>query len=152
MCLIILAYGIHPVYPVIMAANRDEFYDRPSAPADFWPERPDILAGRDLQEGGTWCGVTTGGKFAALTNYRDPLAVRAGAPSRGDLVRRYLAEDITDGEFIGYLREAGGTYNGFSIIFGSVAGLFYYSNRGAEREITPGIHGLSNALLDAPWP
>lgn len=152
MCLIVLAYRVNSIYPLIMAANRDEFYDRPSAPADFWSERPDILAGRDLKEGGTWCGVTKGGKFAALTNFRDPLSVRAGAPSRGNLVRRYLEGDYTAEEFLGFLRKEGSAYNGFSIIFGTVKGLFYYSNRGAEARIVPGIHGLSNALLGTPWP
>ncbi|MCX7816004.1 MAG: NRDE family protein [Syntrophales bacterium] len=152
MCLIILAYKVHPTYQLIMVANRDEFYDRPSAPADFWEENPLILAGRDLKEGGTWCGITKEGKFAALTNYRDPQALKIGAPSRGLVVRRFLESDDSPEKFLEWLKANGGKFNGFSIVFGTPLSLFHYSNRGGFGPLTPGIHGLSNALIDTPWP
>ena len=91
MCLIVFAYNVHPSYRLILAANRDEFYERPSAPADFWEDQPQVLAGRDLKEGGTWLGVTKKGKFAAITNYRDPSSWKNDAPSRGRLVSRYIS-------------------------------------------------------------
>lgn len=152
MCLIILAYRVHPTYQLIMVANRDEFYDRPSAPADFWEEDPRILAGRDLREGGTWCGITREGRFAALTNYRDPMAIKTGVPSRGLVVRRYLESDDSPERFLEWLKDNGGEFNGFSLIFGTASSLFHYSNRGGSGPLTPGIHGLSNALIDTPWP
>ncbi|HOK07602.1 MAG TPA: NRDE family protein [Syntrophales bacterium] len=152
MCLILLAYGVHPRYPFVLAANRDEFYERPAACADFWEENPDVLAGRDLKEGGTWCGVTRGGRIAALTNYRDPLSHREGAPSRGWLVRRFLEGIESPRDYLGLLEREGPRYNGFSIIFGTVEDLYHYSNRGVGGRLTEGFHGLSNSLLDVPWP
>jgi len=152
MCLILLSYRMHPLYPLIVAANRDEFYERPSAAADFWEESPEILGGRDLKDGGTWVGITRGGRFAALTNYRDPLSVKLDAPSRGWLVQNYLL-GLEDPE--SYLQNLAGQadrYNGFSLIVGDRRRLYYYSNRGSCRELSPGFYGLSNRLLDTPWP
>ena len=152
MCLILLSYKQHPVYPLVFAANRDEFYDRPTAPAAFWEDRPGLLAGRDLKEGGTWLGVTRGGRMAALTNYRDPVSVKAQAPSRGWLVRDYLlGRDDTD-QYLKRLIEKADTYNGFSVILGDAFRLYYYCNRNGVMELTPGLYGLSNALLNTPWP
>jgi uncharacterized protein with NRDE domain len=152
MCLILLSYKQHPVYPLIFAANRDEFYDRPSAPASFWEDRPDLLAGRDLREGGTWLGITRQGRMAALTNYRDPASVKLQAPSRGWLVRDYLCFRESTADYLKKLEKQADQYNGFSVILGDPFRLYYYSNRGTTIELTPGLYGLSNALLNTPWP
>lgn len=153
MCLILAAWRAHPEYSLVVAANRDEFHARPTASAGFWPDAPHVLAGRDLEGGGTWLGITTGGRFAALTNYRDPARVVAGAPSRGELVRRFLAGDESPRHFRDWLQEVGGRYNGFNLLFGDSESLHAYSNCGtAPGELAPGIYGLSNHLLDTPWP
>jgi uncharacterized protein with NRDE domain len=153
MCLILIAYRCYPGIDLLVAANRDEFYDRPTAPLAFWDDAPQVLAGRDLQHGGTWLGVTQTGRFAALTNYRDPRQVRPGAPSRGQLVSAYLqgVEPATD--YLARLTTQFSHYNGFSLLLGDAAGLHYYSNRGdAPRTLLPGWYGLSNHLLNTPWP
>jgi uncharacterized protein with NRDE domain len=152
MCLVLISYKQHPVYPLVFAANRDEFYDRPSASASFWEDRPDLLAGRDLKEGGTWLGITRGGRMAALTNYRDPASVKLQAPSRGWLVRDYLCGREDTDIFLRKLEKQADLYNGFSVILGDPFRLYYYSNRDGAMELTPGLYGLSNALLNTPWP
>jgi uncharacterized protein with NRDE domain len=154
MCLIVLSWRTRTDFPLILAANRDEFYERPSLPADFWPDHPNILGGRDLREGGTWLGITRKGRLAALTNYRDPLSVKVNAPSRGWLVRDYLAGDERPGDYLARLQKEAPRYNGFSLILGDGSGLYYFSNRGGGgiTPLSPGIHGLSNHLLDSPWP
>lgn len=153
MCLIVLAVEAHPQYELVVAANRDEFYSRPTAPASFWPEARGVLAGRDLQAGGTWLGVTKAGRFAALTNVREPGRHRVDAPSRGRLVARFLAGRETPEEFAASLAEEGSVYNGFSLILGIRGELWHVSNRGGRpARLLPGVHGLSNALLDEPWP
>lgn len=153
MCLIAFAYRAHPSYSLVVAANRDEFYRRPTAPAEFWPECPGLLAGRDLQEGGAWLGVTLTGRFAALTNYRDPAAHRDSARSRGDLVREYLCGSQPPREYLAGIGKRRLDYNGFNLLVGDGAELLYYASRTDEvREVTPGVHALSNHLLDTPWP
>jgi uncharacterized protein with NRDE domain len=153
MCLILFAWKMHPNFPLILAANRDEFYERPSAPAAFWEDAPDLLAGRDLREGGTWLGITRTGRLAALTNYRDPASLKIGAPSRGTLVGDYLRGRDAPEDYLRRIAPGAGRYNGFNLIAGDPHGLFYFSNRGGARErLKPGIHGLSNRLLDTPWP
>lgn len=153
MCLILLALDAHPRYRLVLAANRDEFYDRPTAPAAFQDDAPHILAGRDLQGGGTWCGITTGGRFAAVTNYRDPRPHREGMLSRGMLVIDFLRGGMPADAWLERLRRDGDGYNGFNLIFGDGGGLHYFSNRGdTASAVAPGIHGLSNHLLDTPWP
>ncbi len=154
MCLIVFAWRQHPDFPLIVAANRDEFYERPTLAADFWADHPEVLGGRDLKEMGTWLGITRKGRFAALTNYRDPLHVRADAPSRGWLVRDFLTGERGAEDYLARLRDRGAAYNGFSLILGDAAGLYYYSNRGEEgpAALAPGVYGLSNHLLDTPWP
>lgn len=157
MCLILLAWQAHPRYPLVLAANRDEFFARPSAGAAFWEDAPHVLAGRDLQGGGTWLGVTRQGRFAALTNYRDPAQVRADAPSRGELVSRFLRGDESPDAYALWLAAAAPRYNGFNLLYGTLSGpqrsLRYFSNCGdAGRVLEPGIYGLSNHLLDTPWP
>ncbi|MDD5723935.1 MAG: NRDE family protein [Syntrophales bacterium] len=153
MCLILFSYRSHPGYPLILAANRDEFYERPTAQASFWKEAPNMLAGRDLQDGGTWLGVTKSGRMAAITNYRNPRALKEGAPSRGALVSGFLRGDEPPGEYIRRIRPDAGRYNGFNLLLGDGSGLFYFSNTtNVFCEISPGIHGISNHLLDTPWP
>lgn len=153
MCLILLAWKVHPHYPLVVAANRDEFFARPAASADFWSDAPHVLAGRDLQGGGTWLGVTRDGRFAALTNYRDPQRVRADAPSRGELVARFLRGTDSVTAFAAWLEIVAGACNGFNLIYGDTSELHYFSNCGeCPRRLEAGIYGLSNHLLDTPWP
>jgi uncharacterized protein with NRDE domain len=153
MCLILLAYECHPAYRLIIAANRDEFFARPTAPAAFWDDAPQLLAGRDLQEGGTWLGITRNGRFAALTNYRDPASYRQDRPSRGRLVSDFLRGNMSTSAYREFLQREGDDYNNFNLIFGTSEELCCFSNRGnLFTAPTPGIHGLSNHLLDTPWP
>jgi uncharacterized protein with NRDE domain len=152
MCLIIFAYKAHPSYKLIVAANRDEFYERPSSSAEFWEDKPQVLAGRDLKEGGTWLGITREGKFAAITNYRDPAAFKTGAPSRGKMVSKYLFGSQKAGKYIEKIYGQASQYNGFNLICGDDNDLFVYSNRGEKQKLDAGIYGLSNRLLDYPWP
>lgn len=153
MCLILFAYKVIPGCPLIVAANRDEWFSRPAIPAGFWTDHPQILAGRDLQAGGTWLGVSTQGRFAALTNFRNPNDRRLDAPSRGALVSSFLTGTMSARSFIDELAGQADAYNGFSMLAGDNSGLFCYSNRGGGPiEVQPGVHGLSNHLLDTPWP
>jgi uncharacterized protein with NRDE domain len=161
MCLIVFAWQVVPGAPLIAAANRDEFYDRPSAPAGSWPERPQVYAGRDLKGGGSWMGVSqegpNGPRFAAVTNIRGPLERRTDAPSRGALVADYLAENISADDYIARIAPGSDAYNGFNLVLGDRHSLVWFSNRGAPDErngkhLAPGIYGISNGLLDAPWP
>lgn len=153
MCLILLAYDTHPRYHLVLAANRDEFYERPTAPATWWDDAPGVLAGRDLRGGGTWLGVTRGGRIAAVTNVREPLWQREAAPSRGHLVSGFLRGDQSPAEYLDDLRPRAGEYNGFNLLLGAGEGPWWYSNRAARpRRIEPGLHGLSNHRLDTPWP
>lgn len=134
------------------AANRDEFFARPTAPAEFWPDRPGILAGRDLEGGGTWLGVSRGGRFAGLTNYRDPASQKKGAPSRGALVADFLDGNSSPADYARELAKKGAAYNGYNLIFGDGTRLYYQSNQGEGGPLPPGVYGLSNHLLDTPWP
>ncbi len=153
MCLILLAWRAHPNYPLVAAANRDEFFARPTARAAFWPEAPGVLAGRDLQAGGTWLGIGPRGRFAALTNYRDPAAQRPDAASRGALVAGFLTGDEDAATYTARVAAEAGAYNGFNLLCGDGARLFWYSNVGGPpRELAPGVYGLCNHLLDTPWP
>jgi uncharacterized protein with NRDE domain len=153
MCLIFVAIDAHPNYRTVIAANRDEFYDRPTAPASFWTDAPELLAGRDLRAGGTWIGITRTGRIAALTNYRDPGPVKSDAPSRGKLVSDFLLGREDPVGYLERLSRIAHSYNGFSLIVGKTAEFYYYSNREEKiRTLCPGIHGLSNHLLDTPWP
>jgi uncharacterized protein with NRDE domain len=153
MCLIAFALEYHPKYRLVLAANRDEYFDRPTVPASYWAENPTVLAGRDLVSGGTWLGVTTEGRLATITNYRDPEWHVPNPLSRGMLVADYLTGDMPPAEFLKHLNTRGHRYNGFNLLFGDRSGMFYFSNRGdTESVVSPGIHGLSNHLLDTPWP
>ena len=153
MCLILMAYRYHPRYPLLIAANRDEFYDRPTAPLACWEDIPQIVAGRDLKEGGAWMGIDRTGRFAAITNYRDPSRVLKDAPSRGHLVSDFLRSAEPARIYLDRLAPKASAYNGFNLVLGDAGGLFYYSNRGDEvQTLVPGLYGLSNHLLDTPWP
>lgn len=152
MCLIVVAYNVHPSYRLILAANRDEFYERPSVPADFWEDQPQVLAGRDLKEGGTWLGVTKKGKFAAITNYRDPSTFKSDAPSRGKLVSSYISRNQDPGDYLKKISSHTNKYNGFNLLLGDDNDLFVFSNRGEKQKLKTGIYGLSNHLLNSPWP
>jgi uncharacterized protein with NRDE domain len=153
MCLILIAFRTHPQYPLILAANRDEFYDRPTAPASFWETKPRILAGKDLKSGGTWLGISRKGRIAALSNFRDPRSVKDDSPSRGSLVTKFLLGAFPAAEYLEAMQQHAEDYNGFSMIFGDWQQLYIYSNKGAiAPRLQPGIHGLSNHLLDTPWP
>ena len=153
MCLILLAIDSHPGYSLIIASNRDEFYDRPSEPAHFWKDCPNMLAGRDLKAQGTWLGFTRDGKFATLTNFRDPASRKDDAPSRGHLVSDYLKGHESPEQYILKLKDRENRYNGFNLVLGEHQRLFYYSNlEKVLRRLSSGIFGLSNQLLDIPWP
>lgn len=153
MCLIVVGWHAHPDYPLIVAANRDEFRARPAMPAHWWGKHPELLAGRDLEAGGTWMGLTRGGRFAALTNYRDPSQHRPGAPSRGALVRDALLADDDAGATLAAIAARSADYAGFNLLVGDGERLgIHESMSGAVRLLDPGIYGLSNHLLDTAWP
>lgn len=153
MCLTVFAFQADPRYPLIFASNRDEFYDRPAQPATFWYDHPTLLAGRDLKAGGTWLGITTDHRFAAITNYRDMDSVKENAPSRGNLVAEYLASDMEAPDYLNKLLQTGDQFNGFNLIAGTTTELWYYSNQlDTISKVQPGIHTLSNAFLNTPWP
>lgn len=153
MCLIVFAYCHQPGYRLIVAANRDEYYGRPTAAASFWRDAPAILAGRDLQEMGTWLGITRTGRFAALTNFRDPSRMKAGRRSRGELVGAFLQGTAEPEQYLRDISRKDSAYNGFNLLVGDGGSLWYYSNRtGRPVRIEPGVYGLSNHLLDTPWP
>lgn len=153
MCLIALAWRARADLPLVVAANRDEWRDRPAEPAHWWPDHPEIFAGRDLQAGGTWMGITRAGRFAAVTNFRDPSDRRTTARSRGGLVTEFLLGTADPGAWLADLMHRSGEYNGFNLILGDGDSLWYYGSReGLARPIAPGVHGLSNHLLDEPWP
>lgn len=153
MCLIFFSIKNHPTYKLVMAANRDEFYQRKTEPASFWKDHPTILGGRDLEAKGTWMAMNKEGKISLVTNYRDPLNINPIAPSRGQLVSDYLLKSISSEQYLSHVEQSGKAYNGFNLIVGSGDTLHYYSNykHGVEK-IAPGLHGLSNHLLDTPWP
>ena len=154
MCLILFAWQAHPRYSLIVAANREEFHERPTAAAEFWRDYPDLLAGRDLQAGGTWLGVTRRGRFAAITNYREPLAPEPPSEhSRGHLVRDFLAAEASPHTHAARLLDQGAVYQGFNLLLGDSGQLVYVSNRSDQVvSVTAGVHGLSNHLLDTDWP
>ena len=156
MCVIFVAYDRHPKHPLVVLANRDEFYDRPTAAAARWEDHPQVTAGRDLVAGGTWLGVTDSGRFAAVTNFRDPKAA-AGPLSRGSLVADFLVGEEAAEEYMNRVAENADRYSGFNLLAGEIGGdrggLFYFSNRGGRvTRLDAGIYGLSNHLLNTAWP
>lgn len=157
MCLIVFAWQVVPGMPLIAAGNRDEFYERPTAPATWWDDHPQVFAGRDLRGGGTWMGITRDGRFAAITNIRAPSEKRGDAPSRGALVADYLAGQASPQEYVAQLSSRGHLYNGFNLLVGDRDQLIWYSNGEPDDErngkpLAPGVYGLSNGALDSPWP
>jgi uncharacterized protein with NRDE domain len=157
MCLIAIAHQAHPDRPLVVAANRDEAYARPTLQAHFWDEHPQVLAGRDLEAGGTWLGIDRRGRFAAITNFREVGAHRKDAPSRGHLVGDFLCRDTPAGDYLQLVASQAQRYNGFNLLLLDSSGLYYLSNRvvasgTGPRKLAPGVYGLSNHLLDTPWP
>ena len=157
MCLIVFSWKVVPGLPLIAAANRDEFYARPSAPATWWEDHPNIYAGRDLQDGGTWLGISKTGRFAAITNVRAPAERNEDAPSRGTLVANFLDSNATAAEYVAHISASADDYNGFNLLIHDGQELVWFSNKGQSdprngQPLAPGIYGLSNALLDVCWP
>lgn len=157
MCLIVFAWHVIPGMPLMAAANRDEFFDRPALPAAWWDDHPQVHAGRDLRGGGTWLGISRNGRFAALTNVRAPGERRADAPSRGALVADYLAGRLAPADYIAAIAPDAAAYNGFNLLVGDADTLIWYSNAREcgprnGQPLPPGIYGLSNGGLDTPWP
>lgn len=153
MCLIVFAYNHHPRYKLIVAANRDENYQRPTRAARFWDSHDDILAGKDLKAGGTWMGITRSGRFSAITNYPTPNSSKENPPSRGHLVLDFLKQSPSPGSYLERVDHKAGRYAGFNLLAGGPNELYYYSNQQREiRQLSSGIYGLSNHLLDTPWP
>jgi|SRR5580700_716116 uncharacterized protein with NRDE domain len=153
MCLLVIAFRAHPRYRLVVAANRDEFHERPAAPLGKWGA-PDILAGRDLRAGGTWLALDRARRFGVVTNFRDMQPPLPGSLSRGALIPAFLAQSGTAAEFLDALTPVAATYSGFNLLLCDAEGLLYASNRATPfaRSLAPGIYGLSNHLLDTPWP
>ncbi len=150
MCLIVVGWRVHADYPLLLAANRDEFHARPTAAAARWPDAPQIVGGRDLEAGGTWLAVSPGGRLAAVTNVREP-GMAKGERSRGELTRNFLLGKQSALDFATQIDTA--AYSGYNLLLSDGEELVYASNRdGAPRVLTPGIYGLSNHRLDSPWP
>lgn len=153
MCLLLLSWKTHPKYPLILAGNRDEFYNRPTQPLHKWNQNPPIVAGRDLKSGGTWLGISVNGRFSAVTNFRDPSALRNEVRSRGELVTNFLTCSLPAVQSAEKIAENAGEYNGFNLIVGDGEKLWYLNETGQPiSEIPPGTHVLSNARLNTPWP
>jgi uncharacterized protein with NRDE domain len=153
MCLIAVAWQARADLPLVVAANRDEWRERPAEPAHWWADRPGVLAGRDLQAGGTWLGISRDGRFAAVTNFRDPSDRRSTARSRGELVADFLAGAEEPGEYCERIARRAHEYNAFNLLVADTATFWYYGSReGPPRPVAPGVHALSNHILDEPWP
>ncbi|MCO6512231.1 MAG: NRDE family protein [Aridibacter famidurans] len=156
MCTILFSFGQEGRPPLTLLANRDEFYERPTKEAGWWPDEPDVFAGRDLVGGGTWLGISKNGKIAAVTNYREPGQER-GELSRGALVADYLVSGGDPRSYLESVERNRDKFTGFNLLVGEFGQeehrLFYFSNRGdGIAELEPGLFGLSNHLLDTPWP
>lgn len=153
MCLIAIAWQARADLPLVVAANRDEWRDRPAQPAQWWTDRPGVLAGRDLKAGGTWLGISREGRFAAVTNFRDPSDRRSTARSRGELVADFLAGTLDADAYVAQVALRAHEYNAFNLLLADTATLWYFGSReGPPRPVAPGVHALSNHVLDEPWP
>ncbi len=153
MCLITFAWKHHPNYPLILVANRDEFYERPTAPLGYWSDHQNVLAGRDLKEGGTWMGMHRSGRLTAITNHRDLTNIKETAPSRGKLTKDFLIGEQSSSDFFEGIERDLDLFNGFNLLTMERNEFYYFNN--IEKELVsvkPGIYGLSNAFLDTPWP
>lgn len=152
MCLLFFAVNHHHSYRLVIAANRDEYYHRPTETARFWDDAPHVLGGRDLDQGGTWLGITRNGRWGAITNYRE-VGANQFSNSRGHLIRDFLVGEDAADEFIDKIQRRSGRYAGFNLIVGDPKNVFYFSNRGGDPQVcNEGVYGLSNHLLDSPWP
>jgi uncharacterized protein with NRDE domain len=154
MCLLVIAWQVHPRYRLVVAANRDEFHERPTEPMALWPPPDDLIAGRDLRAGGTWLGVDRSRRFGIVTNFRELQRPAPGAPSRGNLIPGYLRNPAPVTEYIHNLEAVAEQYSGFNLLLTDQDSLWYVSNRAPRfaQSLPPGIYGLSNELLDTPWP
>lgn len=153
MCLVFIALKSHPKYKLIVAANRDEFYNRKTAPAAFWKDHPEILGGRDMEALGTWLAMTKSGKISMVTNFRDPKNIDPKAPSRGKMVTDFLLDSTSGEKYLETFESQKKKYNGFNLIVGSVDSLYYFSNyKEGVIILNSGLFGLSNHLLETPWP
>ena len=153
MCLIVFAWKQHPEFPLLLAANRDEFYARPALAAAWWEDAPHVYAGKDLEGGGTWMGINKQGRFAAITNIRNGEGKKSGAPSRGNIVADFLRNDISPASYLHELKADAKHYAGFNLIIGDSEELYWFSNETLQAQILqPGVYGLSNGSLDTPWP
>ena len=153
MCLLLFSHEHHPNYKMIVAANRDEFYNRPTKPAHFWEDKSFLLAGKDLQAGGTWLGITKQGRFAAITNYREMQNIIIDSPSRGKLVTDFLENNASVKSYSGSLLNTAKLYNGYNLITMDSKEISYFSNKTNKvLTLSSGIYALSNHLLDTPWP
>jgi uncharacterized protein with NRDE domain len=153
MCLIFLSIDQHPDYSLVLAGNRDEFHVRRTAAAQYWEDAPHVLGGRDLEAGGTWLGITRTGRISLVTNYRDLHNFKTVAPSRGHLVSDFLTGTSAAPDYLANIKTKSSEYNGFNLLAGTANELWYHSNYAEDiRKVSPGLHGLSNNLLDTPWP
>ena len=153
MCILFIAVQQHPTFPLIIAANRDEFYKRPTHPSHFWSESPELLAGKDLEAGGTWMGMTRFGDLSALTNIRAPHLIKDDAKSRGSLVYDFLMDEEKKQQYVSYLHQSREEFNGYNLLFGKWNDLAVYNNHEDSLQyLHPGFYGLSNANLNSPWP
>lgn len=154
MCLALIAIEQHPLYPLIILSNRDEFYNRATAPAHFWNDEPGIFAGKDLVSGGTWLGVNKQGRFSLITNYRDPSHYNSERLSRGLLAKNFLLENVraSPEDYVHEIIPSTDRYNGFNLLVGTMQDIVYFSNTENKiKKLSPGVYGLSNHLLDTPW-
>jgi uncharacterized protein with NRDE domain len=154
MCLLVLAWQVHPRYRLVVAANRDEFHERPAAALQRWPAPQPILAGRDLRAGGTWLALDASRRFGVVTNFRDLQPPQPGAASRGELIPRFLAGSASAAGYFAALSDRANDYSGFNLLLADDSALWYGCNRAAPfaRSLPPGVYGLSNGFLDTPWP
>jgi uncharacterized protein with NRDE domain len=152
MCILFIAIKQHPLYPLIIAANRDEFTQRPTQTAHFWPTQSNMLAGKDLLAGGAWMGINTRGDVAALTNIRVPVPEKNNAVSRGELVTKFLSSNKQE-SYLDTLKQTHANYNGYNLLFGNLTNLHVYNSLdNSAYSLKEGVYGLSNASLDSPWP
>lgn len=154
MCLIVFAWKQIADTPLLLAANRDEFYARPTLAASWWKEAPHVYAGKDLEAGGTWMGINKQGRFAAITNIRNGEGKKIGAPSRGKIVADFLSDGISASSYLHALEAEAKHYEGFNLIIGDANDIYWFSNaqHNVAQRLQPGVYGLSNASLDTPWP
>jgi uncharacterized protein with NRDE domain len=154
MCLLLIAWKVHPRYELLVAANRDEHHARPTAPLDYWPDAPGVVAGRDLVAAGTWLATLPDGRFATVTNFRDEAPPAVGPRSRGELVMRFFDSGLAPDAFAAALAADHAQYAGFNLVVGDQEQLIYASNRTRQfsQPLAPGLHGLSNHQLGTPWP